>query len=245
MAGCRTSRTRRRARLATDGVGHLVVTEISRTGPSGASSDQIPGSATHARRQPAARVIHSVDEGRRLIPRDLFDSKVQYEIPSFQRPYVWNEEDQWAPLWADIRRVACASSPRARYAEALDGVSAHFLGAVVMKEVSAHAGDVARHAVIDGQQRMTTLQILLDAAHAAVAELAATRTKPRLWRSSIINAGNRFAGTRPLQAVALPRRPRRIRSCDGRRPVTVPRASDYRSPHVFRREVRVDQWSDS
>jgi hypothetical protein len=31
-----------------------------------------------------------------LTPRDLFDSKVQYEIPSFQRPYVWNEEDQWA-----------------------------------------------------------------------------------------------------------------------------------------------------
>ena len=41
-----------------------------------------------------------------LTPRDLFDGKVQFAIPSFQRPYVWNEEDQWAPLWADLKRVA-------------------------------------------------------------------------------------------------------------------------------------------
>jgi hypothetical protein len=24
--------------------------------------------------------------------------KEHYEIPEFQQPYVWNEEDQWAPL---------------------------------------------------------------------------------------------------------------------------------------------------
>ncbi|MCU0664954.1 MAG: DUF262 domain-containing protein, partial [Myxococcota bacterium] len=41
-----------------------------------------------------------------LTPRDLFDGKVHYEIPAFQRPYVWSEEDQWAPLWTDVRRVA-------------------------------------------------------------------------------------------------------------------------------------------
>src|SRR4051795_9778168 len=106
-----------------------------------------------------------------LNPRDLFDGKVQFGIPSFQRPYVWNEEDQWAPLWADIRRVALRLMAAGDDPDALDGVSAHFLGAVVLKEISAHAGDVTRHAVIDGQQRMTTLQILLDAAHAAVADL--------------------------------------------------------------------------
>jgi hypothetical protein len=85
-----------------------------------------------------------------LTPRDLFDGKVQFGIPSFQRPYVRNEEDQWAPLWADIKRVAVRVMLAADDAEALDGVSAHFLGAVVLKEISAHAGDVTRHAVIDG-----------------------------------------------------------------------------------------------
>src|SRR3954447_26158736 len=94
-----------------------------------------------------------------LTPRDLFDGKVQFEIPSFQRPYVWNEEDQWAPLWADLKRVAERLITAGDDPEALDGVSAHFLGAVVLKETSAYAGDVARSQVIDGQQRMTTLQL--------------------------------------------------------------------------------------
>src|SRR6266511_2425585 len=34
-----------------------------------------------------------------------FDGKVCLEIPPFQRPYVWNEEDQWQPLWDDLERV--------------------------------------------------------------------------------------------------------------------------------------------
>jgi uncharacterized protein with ParB-like and HNH nuclease domain len=27
-------------------------------------------------------------------------------VPLFQRPYVWNQEDQWEPLWSDILNVA-------------------------------------------------------------------------------------------------------------------------------------------
>lgn len=130
-----------------------------------------------------------------LNPRDLFDAKVQFEIPSFQRPYVWNEEDQWAPLWADIKRVALRLMDAGDDPDALDGVSAHFLGAVVLKEISAHAGDVTRHAVIDGQQRMTTLQILLDAAHAAVADLGYEEQAEAL-EELIVNSGKRFAGTK-------------------------------------------------
>lgn len=130
-----------------------------------------------------------------LTPRDLFDSKVQYEIPSFQRPYVWNEEDQWAPLWSDLRRVATRVITAGADREALDGVSAHFLGAIVVKEVSANAGEVTRHAVIDGQQRMTTLQLLLDASHAAVAELGYDEHAEAL-EELILNSSKRFAATR-------------------------------------------------
>lgn len=130
-----------------------------------------------------------------LSPRDLFDGKVQFEIPSFQRPYVWNEEDQWGPLWADIKRVALRLMAAGEDAEALDGVSAHFLGAVVLKEISAHAGDVTRHAVIDGQQRMTTLQVVLDASHCAVGELGYEEEAEAL-EELILNSGKRFAGTK-------------------------------------------------
>ncbi len=130
-----------------------------------------------------------------LTPRDLFEGKVQFEIPSFQRPYVWTEEDQWAPLWADVKRVAKALIAAEGDLEALQLLGTHFLGAVVLKELSHHAGDVARSAVIDGQQRMTTLQILLDAAHAVVDELA-YEDEAEFLEDLILNPAKKFVGTK-------------------------------------------------
>jgi uncharacterized protein with ParB-like and HNH nuclease domain len=34
----------------------------------------------------------------------IFDAKQRLEVPLFQRQYVWNEEEQWLPLWEDIER---------------------------------------------------------------------------------------------------------------------------------------------
>ena len=53
-------------------------------------------------------------EAKALTPVDLFGGRVCYEIPPFQRPYVWTEEDQWQPLWDDIARVAAATKTVAR-----------------------------------------------------------------------------------------------------------------------------------
>ncbi|MBD2763573.1 DUF262 domain-containing protein [Kocuria sp. cx-116] len=99
----------------------------------------------------------------------MFEGKDHYEIPAFQRPYVWNEEDQWAPLWGDVVRVA-EGYVHAQEAETEQKTPQHFLGAVVYESKPAIAGDVTRHVVIDGQQRMTTLQILLDATQQVLAE---------------------------------------------------------------------------
>ena len=41
-----------------------------------------------------------------LAPKDLFQKEVRYTIPPFQRPYVWSQDDQWEPLWEDVRNVA-------------------------------------------------------------------------------------------------------------------------------------------
>lgn len=129
-----------------------------------------------------------------VTPRDLFDSKVQYEIPAFQRPYVWTEEDQWSPLWADVRRVAEAYMDAVPDEEQLEKVSPHFLGAVVIKEMSNVAGDLARSSVIDGQQRMTTLQLLLDAAQLIVEELGKDDDAEAL-QELVLNDSRRFRGT--------------------------------------------------
>ncbi len=74
-------------------------------------------------------------EAKALTPRDVFDGKVCYEIPPFQRPYVWTEEDQWQPLWDDIARVADAVLDAGADEKALAEIPGHFLGAVVVKQL--------------------------------------------------------------------------------------------------------------
>ncbi|QRN80414.1 MAG: DUF262 domain-containing protein, partial [Nocardiopsis sp. BM-2018] len=38
-------------------------------------------------------------------PLQLFNLPQHFVIPLFQRPYVWKEDEQWEPLWKDIRRI--------------------------------------------------------------------------------------------------------------------------------------------
>lgn len=128
-----------------------------------------------------------------LNPRALFDGNVCYEIPPFQRPYVWNEEDQWQPLWDDVARVAdtLLCSPGA--AEQDESVN-HFLGAVVLKLRDSPAGEVARRSVIDGQQRLTTLQLMLDAAQLVLDEHGDEDDAESI-QELVFNAARRFRNT--------------------------------------------------
>lgn len=91
----------------------------------------------------------------------LFVQPVQYEIPRFQRPYVWTRDKQWTPLWEDVQHMA------ERVLAARRGGSPqpqpHFMGAVVLQQIDNVTGSLARRIVVDGQQRLTTLQLLLDA----------------------------------------------------------------------------------
>lgn len=86
---------------------------------------------------------------------DLFEKKMRLEVPLFQRQYVWSREQQWEPLWEDVSR---------KFAELIEGRSdgpVHFLGAMVLDQKQTPATHVEKRQVIDGQQRLTTLQILL------------------------------------------------------------------------------------
>jgi uncharacterized protein with ParB-like and HNH nuclease domain len=87
----------------------------------------------------------------------IFDAKQRLEVPLFQRQYVWNEDQQWLPLWEDIER---------KFIEALEGrqdAPVHFLGAMVLDQKQTPTGHVVVRQVIDGQQRLTTLQLFLAA----------------------------------------------------------------------------------
>lgn len=98
-----------------------------------------------------------------LTPAALFGSHIRYVVPLFQRPYVWKRDEQWAPLWDDVRTLAekVLETPPGYGAPA---VPPHFLGAIVVDQQLNAAGFIQVRHVIDGQQRLTTLQLLLDAA---------------------------------------------------------------------------------
>jgi hypothetical protein len=38
-------------------------------------------------------------------PQMVFMQPQRLVVPLFQRPYVWNQENQWEPLWDDVVRV--------------------------------------------------------------------------------------------------------------------------------------------
>src|SRR5690349_1447624 len=87
----------------------------------------------------------------------IVEKKMRLEVPLFQRQYVWGLEQQWEPLWEDISR---------KFVEYLHGrkdAPVHFLGALVLDQKQTPTTHVERRQVIDGQQRLTTLQLFLTA----------------------------------------------------------------------------------
>ena len=104
----------------------------------------------------------------------VFANDHQSVIPLFQRPYVWDRDDNWEPLWKDVRKATeeleaehgsddAATSPPPTY----------FLGAVVVQQRRRPPKRLASSHIIDGQQRLTTLQVLIAAARTAAHELGA------------------------------------------------------------------------
>ncbi|MEU4739134.1 DUF262 domain-containing protein [Actinosynnema sp. NPDC023658] len=85
--------------------------------------------------------------------QELLEGSKQYQIPLYQRTYSW-ETAQLKQLWEDITQLA---DDRAH-----DRESTHFIGSVVLTPSPGNGPTgVPEFLVIDGQQRLTTLSILL------------------------------------------------------------------------------------
>lgn len=97
-------------------------------------------------------------EARKVQIDTLFEPRVQYRIPLFQRHYVWDEKNQWMPLWKDIH-----NNYKHIQSQTKGKLSIHFTGAIVIQQQQEGmfaAGDVPIYEIIDGQQRLTTFQII-------------------------------------------------------------------------------------
>jgi uncharacterized protein with ParB-like and HNH nuclease domain len=98
-------------------------------------------------------------EEQKIISRrfkDIFNTNVRYEIPFFQRGYAW-EKKQWEKLWDDIYEEILPAIDNNNFEE-----EEHFFGPVVVLEKrNAPHPNLKRYLVIDGQQRITTIYLML------------------------------------------------------------------------------------
>ncbi len=76
--------------------------------------------------------------------RQLFGNGLTYTVPRFQRDYSWTR-DEWDDLWQDIQGTLAPG-----------GEPAHYMGYLVLQ-----TQDNKTFEVIDGQQRLTTLSLLV------------------------------------------------------------------------------------
>ena len=89
----------------------------------------------------------------------FLESRNQFFIPIFQRPYSW-KKSHCKQLWDDVLRIG-----------ENDEILSYFLGSIVyMEENTAPIGTVSRFLVIDGQQRLATLSLLILALGKAIEE---------------------------------------------------------------------------
>ena len=98
---------------------------------------------------------------------DLFDKPVHYVIPEFQRRYVWCKDEQWELFWEDVSNIVEEYLDKQTLLgderKAQKQTKPHFLGAIIIQQQPTTSKEPEKRIVIDGQQRLTTLQLFLDA----------------------------------------------------------------------------------
>lgn len=101
---------------------------------------------------------------------DIFSDEYRLSIPRYQRPYAWTTE-QAGEMFDDLLGAAMSK-------ESLDDADPYFLGSVVLVKVE----NDPQAEVVDGQQRLTTLTILLSAVRQHVSPEFARSLDSRMFQ---------------------------------------------------------------
>ncbi|MFI6778744.1 DUF262 domain-containing protein [Nocardia sp. NPDC050412] len=114
----------------------------------------------------------------------ILEGSSQYLVPLYQRPYGWGDE-QLQELWNDVTQLADDRIDEPQ--------TTHFIGSVVLAPAPAGvAGTVTRFLVVDGQQRLTTLTLLLAAIRDFLREVdgSTSRDSDRIHNQLLTNQYN-------------------------------------------------------
>ncbi|MEI7892634.1 MAG: DUF4268 domain-containing protein [Myxococcales bacterium] len=125
----------------------------------------------------------------------VLDGNKQFLVPHYQRPYSWTDE-QWKVLWRDILQLLEEENPQP-----------HFLGSIVTAPARSVPEGVEKRLLVDGQQRLTTLLILLTLIRDRARESGLTKLADQtegLYLTNRYESGNEFYKLLPTQGEDLP-----------------------------------------
>jgi uncharacterized protein with ParB-like and HNH nuclease domain len=92
----------------------------------------------------------------------IIEGTNQYMVPHYQRPYTWGTKE-WKTLWADLEDLAEQDQDAGPTTEGTGVPRQHFMGSLVTAPGRSVPEGVSKWVLIDGQQRLTTLLLLLAA----------------------------------------------------------------------------------
>lgn len=114
--------------------------------------------------------------------KQLVQGEKQFRVPLWQRQYTWRVSDHrllWRDIMEQYTRAADTAGP---------GQPGHFLGSIVLSPVPSAASGVASYLIVDGQQRLTTLMLIL----AAIRDAAAKTDERAIERYDELYLINKF-----------------------------------------------------
>lgn len=109
--------------------------------------------------------------------REIYSDRFFFEIPDYQRPYSWTTE-QSGELLDDLMDAMGGENGLT------NGLNPYFLGSIVLIK-----GQAAKAEVVDGQQRLTTLTILISAIRSLVSP-----NKKQFLSQVLYQQGDPFTG---------------------------------------------------
>lgn len=120
-----------------------------------------------------------IDSGKVVI-REVFSPRFWFRIPDYQRAYVWGK-DEISELIDDVN-YAAEHSPEGQY----------FLGSMVLRKVARSEEGVTfdEYELLDGQQRLTTLMLML----ACIRDLVSDEDLKGACREMLFQKENRWKG---------------------------------------------------
>lgn len=127
--------------------------------------------------------------------RTILEGTKQYSVPLYQRPYSW-EKGQVQRLWNDIERLTEERQ--------LAPSAQHFMGSLVLS-LGRMGPSESEFLVVDGQQRLTTLSILLCALrdYVRINEPDGEQAYAKIHETYLVNrfsTGDKYLKVMPTQA---------------------------------------------